>query len=52
MINKIGFSEYMYLSIHYLDFRILRIWKGDGDRGMIFSEGWVLLKWSEYKNCP
>lgn len=38
MINKIGFSEYMYLFIDYLDFRILRIWKGGGDRGMIFLE--------------
>lgn len=51
MINKIGFSEYMYLFIYYLDFRILRIWKGDGDRGMIFLERWVFLKWFEYKNC-
>lgn len=39
MINKICFSEYMYLSIHNLDFRILRIWKEGGDRGMIFDEG-------------
>lgn len=40
MINKICFSEYIYLSIHYLDFRILStgIWKGGGDRGVIFDD--------------
>lgn len=44
MINKIGFSEYMYLFIYNLDFRSLRIWKGGGDRGVIFLESRVFLK--------